>query len=411
MLFRRETEETVFACFRGGTWNEELRVPLGTGKVLMPYRPDNNLLSHRVVLFPSSVGSYETTEELLREVRDFIHRYVDVSADFEEIATYYVLLSWVYDVFNEIPYLRARGDFGSGKSRLLQTVGSVCYKPIFASGASTISPIFRILDSIRGTLVIDEGDFRVSDEKADIVKILNNGNARGFPILRSEATPQKEYNPRAFTVYGPKIVATRRYFDDQALESRCITEDMGLRTVRSDIPLNLPKSFLAEGEELRNKLLLYRFRTLTEEKVLSPDRSIEPRIAQVFAPLLSLVADREARQRMVLVARRYNRDLRGLRTLDLESEILRAIYSLKQDGVLLSMKAIAEQLSEEIGEAISPRRVGSILRRRLFLSPLRREGVFVIPSTEFPKLTSLFEKYRIVDSEPNDDVGDVGDES
>ena len=66
------------------------------------------------------------------------------------------------------------------------TVGSLCYKPIFASGASTVSPLFRTLDLFRGTLVIDEGDFRFSDEKAEVIKILNNGNARGFPVPRTE---------------------------------------------------------------------------------------------------------------------------------------------------------------------------------------------------------------------------------
>ena len=70
------------------------------------------------------------------------------------------------------------------------------------------------------TLVIDEGDFRLSDEKAEIIKILNNGNARGFPVLRSEVTPQKEYNPTAYAVFGPKLVATRSMFEDRALESR-----------------------------------------------------------------------------------------------------------------------------------------------------------------------------------------------
>src|SRR6185369_1755469 len=120
------------------------------------------------------------------------------SASFEAIASAYALFTWIYDAFNEVPYLRVRGDFGTGKSRFLQTVGSICYKPIFASGASTISPVFRILDAFRGTLVIDESDFRASDEKAEMVKILNNGNARGFPVLRSEATPQKEFNPTAF---------------------------------------------------------------------------------------------------------------------------------------------------------------------------------------------------------------------
>lgn len=71
---------------------------------------------------------------------------MDVSPLFESIASYYVLLSWVYDSFNELPYLRLRGDPGSGKRRFLLTAGLLCYKRIFASGASTVSPLFRIID-------------------------------------------------------------------------------------------------------------------------------------------------------------------------------------------------------------------------------------------------------------------------
>src|SRR5262249_56727898 len=136
-----------------------------------------------VVLFPSRADPYESEPVLVEELRGFIHRYVDLTPFFETLAAYYVLFSWVYDSFNELPYLRVRGDAGSGKTRFLLTVGSLCYKPIFASGASTVSPIFRLLDTFKGTLVIDESDWRQSDERAEIVKILNNGNGRGFPVL------------------------------------------------------------------------------------------------------------------------------------------------------------------------------------------------------------------------------------
>src|SRR5947199_3333959 len=207
---------------------------------LVPYSSPNNLIKHDVVLFPSEPEEYVSEEELLAEIQEFIHRYVDVTPLFEKIASYYVLFTWVFDSFNELPYLRLRGDPGSGKTRFLLTVGSLCYKPIFASGASTVSPLFRILDAFRGTLIIDEGDFRLSDERAEIVKILNNGNARGFPVLRSEVSGKKgEFNPRAYAVFGPKLVATRGFFQDRALESRCITEEMNNYRQRVDDPLNL----------------------------------------------------------------------------------------------------------------------------------------------------------------------------
>ena len=221
--------------------------------LIRPYSPDNSLLAHGVVQFPSACEAYDTEIDLASSVRQFIHRYADLSEAFEEAAAYYVLLTWVFDAFNELPYLRLKGDFGSGKTRCLQTIGSLCYKPMFASGASTVSPLFRIIDAFRGTLVMDESDFRFSDERTEIVKILNNGNAKGFPVLRSEATPGKEFNPKAFDVFGPKIIATRRSFDDRALESRCITEEMTALPPRPDIPLSLPEAFHDEAEQLKGR--------------------------------------------------------------------------------------------------------------------------------------------------------------
>src|SRR5207249_903703 len=197
-----QENRTLFCVSKDSEFRYETNL-LVNGQRLVPYSPRNNLLTNEVVLFPSEPSEYTSEQELVKGIKDFIHCYVDVSPLFEQIASYYVLFSWVYDAFNELPYLRLRGDAGSGKTRFPLTVGSLCYKPIFASGASTVSPLFRILDSMRGTLIVDEGDFRFSDEKAELVKILSNGNGRGFPVLRSEAVSGKEFSPRAYTVFGP----------------------------------------------------------------------------------------------------------------------------------------------------------------------------------------------------------------
>jgi hypothetical protein len=166
----------------------------------------------------------------------------------------------VYDAFNELPYLRVRGDYGSGKTRFLLVIGALAYKAFFGSGASTVSPLFHIQDAFRGTLVLDEADFRLSDEKAEVVKILNNGNVAGMPVLRTMQNGKGELQPRAFQVFGPKVLASRGSYEDQALESRFLTEAMGGRPLRQGIPINLPDAYRDEARALRNKLLVYRFR-------------------------------------------------------------------------------------------------------------------------------------------------------
>ena len=403
-LYRPDEAKTLLCVGKDGAWRFEKALRYA-GVRLVPYSVDNNLLQHDVVLLPSEPEEYESEEVLVALIRSFIHRYVDISQAFEEIVSYYVLLTWVYDSFNALPYLRLRGEPGSGKTRFLLIVGSLCYKPTFASGASTVSPIFRMLDSIQGTLIIDEADFRFSDERSEIVKILNNGNARGFPVLRSEVSPQGEYNPRAFMVYGPKIVATRKAFEDRALETRCITEEMGQKRLRDDIPINLPSAYKEEALHLRNKLLLFRLRTFNSHAPVDElmNRDIEPRLKQIFTPLLSIIKDDEARQGLLDLARRYHHELKTERGMDLEAQVLEVIHDLlgSEDG-RLSVKEITswfvDRYGDEYDRRITAKWIGSVIRGRLNLKTHKSHGVFVISTEEHPKLTWLFEKYGIIEN-------------
>ncbi|MBI1894648.1 MAG: hypothetical protein HYS14_11105 [Candidatus Rokubacteria bacterium] len=408
IVYRPEEKRTAFVVWKDGEWRIEESYTPSPFERLVPYSPRNNLIRNEVVLFPSEPEEYGSEAELIGEVRTFVHRYVDVSPLFEQIASYYVLLSWVYDGFDALPYLRVRGEPGSGKTRFLLIVGALCYKPLFASGASTVSPLFRILDSFRGTLVIDESDFRLSDERAEIVKILNNGHARGFPVLRSEAVGQREFNPRAYQVYGPKLVATRGFFDDKALESRFLTEEMDQTGLREEIPINLPPAYKEEALHLRNKLLLFRFRSLGKARVLDElvDRAIEPRLNQIFVPLLSLIEEPEARRDLQALARSYHEDLIADRGLDAEARILEIIRELlgASPDARLSIKEIASWFADRYGNEyerrITTKWVGTIVRKKLHLKTQKRHGVYVIPPAEWPKLEGLYAKYGVTAEEP-----------
>ncbi len=411
LLYRPSEHKTLFCIAKDGVWSFESSVTVN-GKRYVPYSPHNNLIKNEVVLFPSEPEEYESEEALVREIQAFTHRYVDVTPLFEKIASYYVLLTWVYDAFSELPYLRLRGDPGSGKTRFLLAAGSLCYKPIFASGASTVSPLFRILDAVRGTLIIDEGDFRFSDEQAEIVKILNNGNAKGFPVLRSEVTGKHEYSPTAYTVFGPKVVATRSFFQDRALESRCLTEEMGQFKLREDIPINLTQEYKTEALRLRNKLLLFRIRNrnhcVVSENLV--DRSIEPRLSQIFVPLLSVIGDEGARKDLQELAKQYNRELVTDRGMDTEAQVLEIIHEIiTSREAKPSVKEITSWFQARYGEdyerKVTAKWIGSIIRTKLHLKTQKSDGVFRIPLSELLKLRRLFERYGIDTFDPTGTSG------
>lgn len=403
MIYIAEERKTAFVRWKDSAWTIVPDCVLDPTTRLKPYSPFNNLVKNEIVLFPSSPEDYGTDEDLLQQIQSHIHRYVDVSPLFEEVASAYVLLTWIYDGFNELPYLRLRGDFGSGKTRFLLIVGSLCYKPIFASGASTVSPLFRILDAFRGTLIVDEADFRMSDEKAEFTKILNNGNARGFPVLRSDVSAHtKEINPRAYHVFGPKLVATRGSFEDRALESRFITEDMGRRALREDIPINLPAHARDEARGLRNRLLLYRFRHYGMRTLGQPtSRTFTPRFHQIFAPLFSVINNHRLQDELECLIRSYERALVNERAMDIEARILEAIASsLPHESVpRLKIKGltqwVAERYADEYARPLTGKWIGSVIRKRLGLPTEKSHGVYWVICDDTAYLQRLYAKYGV----------------
>jgi len=267
-------------------------------------------------------------------------------------------------------------------------------------------------------LIIDEGDFRLSDDRAEIVKILNNGNAKGFPVLRSEASKTGEFNPRAYTVFGPKIVATRGFFEDKALESRCLTEAMGQTGLRDDVPINLPPEHKEEALRLRNKLLLFRFHKLHRAGIREDlvDRTIEPRLNQIFVPLLSIIDDPSAIDDLRELARKYNREMIADRGMETEAQILEIIRDMLHSPfeTRLSIKDITSWFIDRHGteykRTITTKWIGTIIRKKLGLCAVKtREGYF-IPDSERPKLDRLFERYGINPKkydEPGPEYSDV----
>jgi hypothetical protein len=409
LLYDPTTGKTAFAVARAGhapTVEDELLSP--SGERLRPYSGTNNLIASGCVLLPSAIGDMRDKGELVARIRAYLHRYVDLPDEFEALAAHYILLSWVYDRFNDLPYLRFRGTYGSGKSRCLLVIGSVCYKPFFASGASTVSPIFHIQDAFQGTLVLDEADFRFSDATSELTKILNNGTTRGLPVLRTMTNRHKELNPTAFRVYGPKIVGMREGFSDLALESRFFTERMGMRPLRSDITIHLPPEFHAEALALRNDLLAWR---LSHYHQVQPDlsrlcKAASARGKQMALSLLSLIDDPALRA--ALSERRLADDelIGGADETATETRMIRALHDAFADAMRPSVP-IAEvarrfNTGAESGLEVpmNNRWVAWFVRTQLRIATMKSGGVSVVPATERAKVAALLSRCTPVDSEP-----------
>jgi len=332
------------------------------------YLPTNDLLVGEVVHFATTATPYDSQARLFNEIRSFVHRYLELPADFEEISSLYVLLTWVYEFAPSIPYLRVIGDWGTGKTRFLQVAGAICFRPIFASGATTPAPIFRILEQFRGTLVLDEADFKDSSSWMEMVKLLNNGYRPGMPVLRADKENGKWY-PRSYQVFGPKLISTRFPFKDEALESRCLTSEM-LPLTRDDIPRVLPPSFDKEVNELRAKLLTFRLANLTKLKgktfgneLLEPN--LQPRLQEILIPLKAMLnGDRSMVEALAGFVHRLQDNLYYRRKESLEGKVLMALLELHDEDQELSSQNIADRIAQSDEDSeINSRKVGWTIKK------------------------------------------------
>jgi len=402
LIYSYEEKKTLLLVGKDDVQVTLERFKLTGGEILTPVRAGHSLIKHQIVLLPSEAVDYGSTDELVADIKNYVRRYVTLSETFTEIAVYYTLLSWVYDAFNEVPYLRWKGDYGSGKTRALQVIGSIMYKPIFASGASTVSPIFHTLDLFRGTLIFDEADFRFSDERSELTKIFNNGTSRGFPVLRASMGDNKDFDPRAFSVYGPKLIGMREVFQDYALESRFLTEEM-VGHAGPGVPINLPSSQKAEALALRNKLLIFRYRERHRVKIDETlvDASLSSRANQILMPLLSIIPDATIRDAIKQLVKAQEEELSRDRSTQIEALVLEVIADVierdpdvKQVPLSVIRQSLIHRHAAEFDRPLTSRYLGGLIRNRLRLKSFK-SSVYMIEMPHPTVLRDLCARYGV----------------
>ncbi len=395
------------------------RLELEDGRALIPIQ--TALIESKVIQLPSHAEGFISESNLLEEIKTFIHRYVAIHPVYETLAAYYVLMTWVYDRVPVVPYLRSMGDYGSGKTRFVQTVGSISYKPMFLAGATSDAYIFRVIELFKGTLVLNEFERVNTDLSAQITTILNNGYEKGMPVGRVEG--DKTRTPTAYEVFGPKILSTRKKFEDQALESRIISVPMEPSS-RKDLPLILPNIFWEEARLLRNKLLMYRFQNLNlpvledkSEKLVG----IEPRIKQTILPLLQVVTEQDSENLIVKFATEYQKSLINDRGFELQAIVAGVVIKLFQLNDKVTLKMVSEEINkdaEDKKEEVTSHRIGKVVREDLKLKTKKVGGFYQVVYDK-ARVEYLVSRYGLesplnpqslqTNSNPNVDLGDSVD--
>lgn len=416
----RKNGKTTFAVFKDGEVEFKDKITLPDGTTLVPLSESSDVIKSKFITLPPKPIPYATEWELFNEIRLFFGKYFSTTKGFKDISTLYIMLTWVYERFNDLPYLRVVGTLGTGKSRFLKTL-SVCTYNSMMLGSSSVAAMFRTIDKFRGTFILDEANYKNSEYSSEVAKIFNNGNTQGAPVarMREKANSKGEFTTDFFQVFGPKILASRESFEDKALESRCFSQRL-YPNKNIKAPISLDEQFWEEAKTIRGKLLTFRFRNFEklEIKKLESENINNLRILQITQPIwnIALLVSKKVAQNVLEEAILMDQDLISDQSDTQEADVLISIMKLMDyESDKIHMKAIAQKYFTLFGRGsqmanaegtitvfdyksdLSERKIGEIVSKSLHLKKFRdNKGIYILKDLKTKTaLNSLCERYGI----------------
>lgn len=242
------------------------------------------------------VNTTETIDgaALLADVETSIRRYCVLPSEHALTGvTLWVAYTYMTGAFEYAPRLVVRSaEKRSGKSRLLEVVDALVYKPLRAVNA-TVSYIFRSLDQeTPPTLLLDEADTifgskKVAEQNEDLRGLLNAGFQRGLTFGR---TVGPKHEPKEFATFAPAALAGIGAMPD-TIEDRAVVIVMQRRKPGEQVA-----PYRTRRDKPRLVAVAHELATWAESVCEAatgyepPNLGIEDRAADVWEPLVT-VAD------------------------------------------------------------------------------------------------------------------------
>ena len=159
-------------------------------------------------------GKTVKANELFINIKNLFKRFVVVTDEFLDVIVSYIIMTYIYILFQVIPYIWLNGEKGTGKSTIMKIMSKLCFNPLFCSNVNPAN-IFRQIDNDGSTIILDEFEKMYGDDKQEIIKILNQGfNIDGVvPRCIGQNNQIKK-----FRSFSPKIMGGISNIDDVLFE-------------------------------------------------------------------------------------------------------------------------------------------------------------------------------------------------
>jgi hypothetical protein len=290
----------------------------------------------------------EDPETLFNQIRTFFIDHLDVANELlYDVYACFVLASWRLEDFTVVPYLLFLGPPSSGKTRAEECFSRLCYRSIMATSMSAAA-LFRALQAWRPTLLLHETEIYGRETMVEVIALLNSGYRKGQYAIRIEKVEQGTPRIALFDTFGFKVLAGTEELA-ATLQSRCIITSMS-KAVR---PVNL---FVDEekAEELREKLLMYRFKSLSKQtaEIKLNDMVQNARVIELFISLLQVAPTEEIRKRLLLCMKEIAQSRLEEEQASIEARLFDAVLKCETriEGGKLTTQAVTEIFNEGLHE-------------------------------------------------------------
>lgn len=145
-----------------------------------------------------------------------------------DILTLWIMGTYLYQGFSSYPYFHLSGTPDSGKSRAQRFTSCIAFNGYYTESI-TGSSIFRYVEEMRATMLIDEQEFLANESNLEAISILNSGYHKAGNATRQETQLDDNGNKRfvtvSFSTYSPKMLSGIRGLD-KTLQTRSINIPM-----------------------------------------------------------------------------------------------------------------------------------------------------------------------------------------
>lgn len=157
--------------------------------------------------------------DLFKEILEAIKQYVEFEKDIDyALITAWGIGTYFLPVFSAYPFIQAKAPKRSGKSQLLDLLRQLCFNAIKAR--PTLAALGDTVESLRGTLIIDQADSLNNQKNEDLLETLT-GSYKKNGSNRRLVDIEKGRRVIEFETYCPKVFASTKELPED-LRDRCL---------------------------------------------------------------------------------------------------------------------------------------------------------------------------------------------